>query len=172
MKIRKATQTDMPFVLNLIRELAAFEREPEAVVVTVDDLIRDGFSQPPLFQAEENVGYSNHDPEEVERQKLRDQENKAFMNKLCAKQEKERVQIHANKARAKEELNKWYQDRVKDMQRKKELNLQQEELRKENLKKYENPWKKVATMIEFKEAIDRKELARMRAVLIAKKHEG
>ena len=49
MKIRKATQTDMPFVLNLIRELAAFEREPEAVVVTVDDLIRDGFSEPPLF---------------------------------------------------------------------------------------------------------------------------
>jgi GNAT superfamily N-acetyltransferase len=49
MKIRKATQTDMPFVLNLIRELAAFEREPEAVEVTVDDLIRDGFSEPPLF---------------------------------------------------------------------------------------------------------------------------
>ena len=50
MKIRKATQTDMPFVLNLIRELAAFEREPEAVVVTVDDLIRDGFSEPPWRQ--------------------------------------------------------------------------------------------------------------------------
>ena len=49
MKIRKATHSDMPFVLNLIRELAAFEREPEAVVVTVDDLIRDGFSEPPLF---------------------------------------------------------------------------------------------------------------------------
>ena len=49
MKIRKATQTDMPFVLELIQELAAFEREPEAVVVTVDDLIRDGFSEPPLF---------------------------------------------------------------------------------------------------------------------------
>jgi len=49
MKIRKATQTDMPFVLNLIRELAAFEREPEAVEVTVDDLNRDGFSEPPLF---------------------------------------------------------------------------------------------------------------------------
>jgi GNAT superfamily N-acetyltransferase len=29
--------------------LAAFEREPEAVEVTVDDLIRDGFSEPPLF---------------------------------------------------------------------------------------------------------------------------
>jgi GNAT superfamily N-acetyltransferase len=50
MKIRKATQKDMPFVLELIQELAAFEKEPEAVVVTVDDLIRDGFSDSPLFQ--------------------------------------------------------------------------------------------------------------------------
>ncbi len=50
MKIRKATEKDMPFVLELIHELATFEKEPEAVVVTVDDLIRDGFSAPPLFQ--------------------------------------------------------------------------------------------------------------------------
>jgi GNAT superfamily N-acetyltransferase len=50
MKIRKAAQKDMPFVLELIQELAAFEKEPEAVVVTVDDLIRDGFSDSPLFQ--------------------------------------------------------------------------------------------------------------------------
>jgi len=49
MKIRKATQNDMPFVLELIQELAAFEKEPEAVVVTVADLIRDGFSDSPLF---------------------------------------------------------------------------------------------------------------------------
>ena len=49
MKIRKATQKDMPFVLELIQELAAFEKEPESVVVTVDDLIRDGFSDSPLF---------------------------------------------------------------------------------------------------------------------------
>jgi GNAT superfamily N-acetyltransferase len=40
----------MPFVLELIQELAAFEKEPEAVVVTVADLIRDGFSDSPLFQ--------------------------------------------------------------------------------------------------------------------------
>jgi GNAT superfamily N-acetyltransferase len=49
MKIRKAIQNDMPFVLELIQELAAFEKEPEAVVVTVADLIRDGFSDSPLF---------------------------------------------------------------------------------------------------------------------------
>jgi len=39
----------MPAVLNLIQELATFEKEPDAVVVTVDDLVRDGFQEPPLF---------------------------------------------------------------------------------------------------------------------------
>ena len=50
MIIRKATKNDMPSVLELIQELATFEKEPDAVVVTVADLIRDGFSENPLFQ--------------------------------------------------------------------------------------------------------------------------
>jgi GNAT superfamily N-acetyltransferase len=49
MIIRKATKNDMPSVLELIQELATFEKEPDAVVVTVEDLIRDGFSENPLF---------------------------------------------------------------------------------------------------------------------------
>ena len=49
MMIRKATEKDMPFVLELIQELATFEKEPYAVVVTVADLVRDGFSEHPLF---------------------------------------------------------------------------------------------------------------------------
>ena len=49
MIIRKATKNDMPSVLELIQELATFEKEPDAVVVTVDDLIRDGFGEKPLF---------------------------------------------------------------------------------------------------------------------------
>lgn len=39
----------MPAVLGLIQELAVFEKEPDAVVVTVGDLERDGFSEKPLF---------------------------------------------------------------------------------------------------------------------------
>lgn len=39
----------MPAVLELIRELATFEKEPDAVVVTVDELVRDGFGNNPLF---------------------------------------------------------------------------------------------------------------------------
>jgi GNAT superfamily N-acetyltransferase len=49
MIIRKGTPNDMPSVLELIKELAIFEKEPDAVVVTVDDLVRDGFGENPLF---------------------------------------------------------------------------------------------------------------------------
>jgi GNAT superfamily N-acetyltransferase len=49
MQIRKGRKQDMPSVLDLIKELAAFEKEPDAVVVTVEDLERDGFQENPLF---------------------------------------------------------------------------------------------------------------------------
>lgn len=49
MIIRKAQKADMKAALELIQELATFEKEPDAVVVTVDDLIRDGFGENPLF---------------------------------------------------------------------------------------------------------------------------
>ena len=47
--IRKATETDMPQVLNLIQQLAVFEKEPNAVVITASDLVKDGFGKNPLF---------------------------------------------------------------------------------------------------------------------------
>jgi GNAT superfamily N-acetyltransferase len=50
MTIRKGNPEDMQAVLGLIQELAAFENEPDAVLITVDDLIRDGFGEVPLFQ--------------------------------------------------------------------------------------------------------------------------
>jgi GNAT superfamily N-acetyltransferase len=50
MNIRKGEINDMPVVLKLIQELAVFEKEPDAVVVTVADLERDGFGEKPLFQ--------------------------------------------------------------------------------------------------------------------------
>ncbi|WP_283640449.1 GNAT family N-acetyltransferase [Mesonia mobilis] len=48
-QVRKATKNDMPSVLKLINELAVYEREPDAVEVTVADLERDGFGDQPLF---------------------------------------------------------------------------------------------------------------------------
>ncbi|TRX38517.1 GNAT family N-acetyltransferase [Flavobacterium sp. ZT3R18] len=49
MNIRKGNKEDMAGVLALIQELAVFEKEPEAVLITVDDLVRDGFGANPLF---------------------------------------------------------------------------------------------------------------------------
>ncbi|MFC0603687.1 GNAT family N-acetyltransferase [Winogradskyella pulchriflava] len=46
---RLATKKDMPRVLELINELAVFEKEPEAVEVTVDDLVHNGFGEHPKF---------------------------------------------------------------------------------------------------------------------------
>lgn len=46
---RLATKIDMPRVLELIRELAVFEKEPEAVEVTLSDLEKDGFGNQPKF---------------------------------------------------------------------------------------------------------------------------
>lgn len=47
--IRLANREDMPEVLELIKELANFEREPEQVEVTADQLIKDGFHGNPAF---------------------------------------------------------------------------------------------------------------------------
>jgi len=48
-KIRVAQKEDMINVIELIRELAIYENEPEAVEVTVQDLERDGYGEHPLF---------------------------------------------------------------------------------------------------------------------------
>lgn len=47
--IREAVITDMPQVHGLIKELARFEKEGNAVEVTVEDLVRDGFGENVLF---------------------------------------------------------------------------------------------------------------------------
>ncbi|MBC3845983.1 GNAT family N-acetyltransferase [Winogradskyella echinorum] len=46
---RLATKQDMPSVLKLIHELALFEKEPDAVEVTLSDLEKDGFGNNPKF---------------------------------------------------------------------------------------------------------------------------
>lgn len=48
--IREATPEDMPQVLELIKELAVFEKEPEAVIIDAEDLKRDGFGDNPAFK--------------------------------------------------------------------------------------------------------------------------
>ena len=47
--IRFATPSDMPRVLELIKELAVFEKEPDAVEINEETLLEDGFSGHPDF---------------------------------------------------------------------------------------------------------------------------
>ncbi len=47
--IRPATPKDIPEILGFIRALAAYEREPDAVLATEADLLRDGFGSNPFF---------------------------------------------------------------------------------------------------------------------------
>ena len=49
LEIRPARPEDMDEVLGLIQELAVFEREPDAVELTTEDLVRDGFGKTPRF---------------------------------------------------------------------------------------------------------------------------
>ena len=48
--IRRGQTKDMQSVLDLITELAVFEKEPDAVDISVDDLVKDGFSENPKFK--------------------------------------------------------------------------------------------------------------------------
>jgi GNAT superfamily N-acetyltransferase len=48
--LRPATRADVPLILALIRELATYERDPDAVVATEEALLRDGFGERPLFR--------------------------------------------------------------------------------------------------------------------------
>ena len=49
MNIRKGEIQDMPHVLSLIQELASFEKEPDAVVIDAEYLVKNGFSNSPSF---------------------------------------------------------------------------------------------------------------------------
>lgn len=48
--IRKAKKEDMAAVFQLIKELAIYEKEPDAVQITINDLENDGFGKSPQFE--------------------------------------------------------------------------------------------------------------------------
>lgn len=49
LQIRKGVVEDLPQVLNLIKELAAYEKAPDEVVVTIDEMISWGFGKDKVF---------------------------------------------------------------------------------------------------------------------------
>src|SRR5260370_39625645 len=50
LKIRPATEADVQLILQFIRDLAEYEREPQAAVATAEDIHRDGFRGNPKFR--------------------------------------------------------------------------------------------------------------------------
>ena len=50
LRLRAATREDAGTIVELIRGLAEYERDPDAAVVTEADVVRDGFGERPLFE--------------------------------------------------------------------------------------------------------------------------
>ena len=50
LQIRWATPADVSTIMGFVRELAEYEREPEAVLATEADLLRDGWGETPRFR--------------------------------------------------------------------------------------------------------------------------
>lgn len=48
-RLRPATPADVPVILGLVRDLAEYERAPQAVVATEEDFLRHGFGARPRF---------------------------------------------------------------------------------------------------------------------------
>lgn len=49
--IRKATAKDVPVLMALVKELAEFEKAPQEVKTTEEELLKDGFGEKPAFGA-------------------------------------------------------------------------------------------------------------------------
>lgn len=47
--VRKGTQNDLTSVLNLIKELALYEKALQQVTITVEELLADGFGPNPIY---------------------------------------------------------------------------------------------------------------------------
>ncbi|CAG9329243.1 unnamed protein product [Blepharisma stoltei] len=115
---------------------------------------------------------TEEDLEEIERTRARDAENQEFMRKLYQKDEKERAVKDEKRRKAKEELKLWYDNRAKMTEQKRAMNRDEETYKKQQKAEFNDKtsWKKVASMIDFKE--DRKDVTRMKSVLLSKKNEN
>ncbi len=49
LKLRPATPEDAPLILQFIRDLAEYEKDPKAAVATEEDILRHAFSEHPLI---------------------------------------------------------------------------------------------------------------------------
>lgn len=124
-------------------------------------------------QMEEPEEEEDIDEDARARMRARELEVQEQMRALYEKDEAERSEKQARRSQAAEELRRWREERAKQTDQRKLYNRQQEEAFVEARKSFREgtQWKKVSSMIDFKESSERKELGRMRQVLLAKKNE-
>lgn len=135
---------------------------------------QDPFSAPPSGYTSELPGeIIPEDQADIERQAQRDLENKERQKKLMGKDSKEMSQKEQKRDQARSDLKKFYEDREKMIKMTRQMNLTKEQELQNNKASYDDTtsWKKVASMVDFKDN-DRKDQARMKSVLLAKKHES
>jgi hypothetical protein len=96
------------------------------------------------------------------------------MQKLYEREEEERNQKDQRRDEATAQLQAWLEQRMKTIETRKKVNIDQESVFREQKAAGtgETTWKRVVSMINFKEQTETKERDRLRSVLIAKKNEG
>lgn len=126
-------------------------------------------AQTGFFDAEPVEDTSEEDAEQAELKRLRDAENQERMRLIYEKEEDERRLKDERRREGREQLNQWNADRQKQIALRKELNREQQRS-STSQKATETSWKKVASMVDFKDTGDRKDLGRMRGVLLTQKN--
>lgn len=97
------------------------------------------------------------------------------MRALYEKDEQEKSEKAERRRAAAEELRRWREERSRQTDQRKLYNRQQEESflqARKGFQASDAQWKKVSSMIDYKESSERADLGRMRQVLLAKKNEA
>jgi hypothetical protein len=110
-----------------------------------------------------------------ERLAARERDYQEQMRALYEKDEREKDEKSERRRAAAEELLRWRAERTRQIEQRKLYNRQQEDSFLQARKGFQAggaQWKKVSSMIDYKESSDRADLGRMRQVLLAKKNEA
>mmetsp|Transcript_57381 Transcript_57381/g.65438 ORF Transcript_57381/g.65438 Transcript_57381/m.65438 type:complete len:184 (+) Transcript_57381:286-837(+) len=102
----------------------------------------------------------------------RNRENEERMQRIQEKDLEETQKREAKRQAAREALDKWAEERADRLDKQRKLNKEAEDTYlegRDQLNKSEKPWDSISSLVELKE--DGREVARMRATIIAKKND-
>ena len=150
--------------------------QPEPFKSSSDPFAESGVEPGHYRPMEEEQLPEEDEVDEDVRQRLaaRERSYQEQMRALYEKDEQEKSEKAERRRAAADELRRWRDERNKQTEQRKLYNRQQEESFLQARKGFKEgaQWKKVSSMIDFKESSDRADLSRMRQVLLAKKNEA